>query len=243
VNNLKSALLGAVFLAGMSTLMTANAADVYSRGSVKDSGPVDYRPAISWTGFYVGAHAGGAFSDAFDIELSLGGASDSEELEVDNTWLAGVHLGYNWQSTGGLVLGVEGAWSFLGGDRSVEDSDVEVDDQWLASIRGRLGYAFGQTLVYATGGVAFLNSDKEELFGNLFDETTTGWVAGAGVEYKIRQNVSLGLEGLYYAFEEDSVTLGQIEGQNLNLDVDRDFWTVQARITYHFGDRHAEPLK
>jgi outer membrane immunogenic protein len=254
VKNLKTTFLGAVFLAGMSTLMSANAADVYSRGSLKDSGPVDYRPAISWTGFYIGAHAGGAFSDELDVTLSIdtdmGSRSRSNSLEIDNTWLAGLHLGYNWQSTGGLVLGVEGAWSFLGGDRDLDVADgLEIDDQWLASIRGRLGYAFGQTLVYATGGVAFLGSDHDKFFADAigedvfdFDDTTTGWVAGVGVEYKLRENVSLGLEGLYYAFEDDDTVSD--DGGSATLDFERDFWTVQARVTYHFGDRHAaEPLK
>jgi outer membrane immunogenic protein len=244
VNNLKSTLLGAVFLAGMSTLMTANAADVYSRGSVKDSGPVDYRPAISWTGFYIGAHAGGVFGD----EIELSGTSDdgeeirsgSETAEVDNTWLAGVHLGYNWQRHGGLVLGVEGAWSFLGGERDVEvegDFEGTVEDNWVASIRGRLGFAAGATLFYGTGGVAFLNSEDN----GPFDDTLTGWVAGLGVEHKLRDNLSLGLEGLYYSFEDEArFSRGEA---TINTDLERDFWTVQARITYHFGDRHADPLK
>jgi outer membrane immunogenic protein len=247
VNNLKSTCLGAVFLAGMSTLMTANAADVYSRGSVKDSGPVDYRPAISWTGFYLGAHAGGVFSDEIDLTFSRGDDSLNVPGEIDNTWLAGVHVGYNRQTSENLVLGIEGSWSFLGGERDVDidarefDLDIvdgEQDDNWLASIRGRLGFAAGSTLIYATGGVAFLNSGN----GDPFDDTLTGWVAGVGVEHKLRDNLSLGLEGLYYSFEDDATLSGFEEG-DINVDLERDFWTIQARLTYHFGDRHAEPLK
>jgi outer membrane immunogenic protein len=246
VNNLKSTLLGAVFLAGMSTLMTANAADVYSRGSIKDSGPVDYRPAISWTGFYAGVHAGGVFGDEIDLTFSNGRESETRNGEIDNTWLAGVHVGYNRQTSGNLVLGIEGSWSFLGGERDVDVSregvdlgTAELDDNWLASIRGRLGFAAGSTLIYATGGVAFLNSDNDDLV----DDTLTGWVVGVGIEHKLRDNLSLGLEGLYYAFEDDATIRG-LETGDIDVDLERDFWTVQARITYHFGDRHAaEPQK
>ncbi len=59
-------------------------------------------------------------------------------------WLGGVHAGYNWQKDGPLVLGIEGDVMF--GD--------EVD--YLASIRGRIGYAMGDVLLYGTGGVAFM---------------------------------------------------------------------------------------
>jgi outer membrane immunogenic protein len=136
---------------------------------------------------------------------------------------------------------VEGAWSVLGGERDVEvdgDDAGEIEDNWVASVRGRLGYAFGSTLVYGTGGVAFLNTDDADPF----DDTLTGWVAGAGVEHKLRDNLSLGLEGLYYSFEDD--VSESADGLRATADLERDFWTVQARITYHFGDRHGgESLK
>jgi outer membrane immunogenic protein len=228
LKTLKLALLGATFLAGASAFSGAYAADVYARGgSIKDTGPVDYAPAITWTGFYVGAHAGGAFGDT--IEFSVPGAS--VENDVDNTWLAGVHVGYNWQTARNFVLGIEGSLGVLGEDRGVEfdGEDLgELSDDWLASIRGRVGYASGATLLYGTGGIAFLSGDHEP-----FDDTFTGWVAGAGVEHKFRDNLSFGVEGLYYSFEDE------FNG----VDLERDFFTVQARLTYHLGDRHSDPLK
>lgn len=243
--NLRVALLGAAILAG--ALSSANAADVYARGeSLKDS-PVEM-PAIAWAGFYAGLHAGGAFGDEMSITLSQLGFSDTETSDVENTWLAGVHVGYNWQMSN-IVLGIEGSFSALGGKREVEFAGfTEQDDNWLASIRGRLGYAAGPVLIYATGGVAFLNSEGSftALDANFesvapFDGTTTGWVAGGGVEYKLGGNWSLGVEGLYYSFEDDA-TVPQF-GFNDEFDYERDFWTVQARLTYHFGDLHGESLK
>lgn len=227
LNNLKSTLLGAVFLAGMSTLMTANAADVYSRGSIKDSGPVDYRPAIGWTGFYIGGHAGSTFDDtaSLDIDDRELDALFGGDVEVDEVGIAGIHLGYNWQTARNLVLGIEGSVTF-----PFDSDDFGAD--YLATIRGRLGYAFGNTLIYGTGGIAFASVEDE-----FSDDTETGWVAGLGIEHKLRDNLSLGLEGLYYSFEDDD----SIDG--IDIEAERDFWTIQARITYHFGDRHADPLK
>jgi outer membrane immunogenic protein len=202
VKSLKLALLGATFLAGAGLVSGANAADVYARGgSVKD-GPVDYYPAITWSGFYAGINLGAAFNDEDN-----GGDDDD-----DTMFIGGFHIGYNWQKPSNVVIGLEG------------DVDFADDIDYLASIRGRLGYAMGPTLLYATGGVAFLGVDDD-----FEDDTLTGWTAGLGIEHKLRENVSLGLEGLYYDFDED------------NFD-DADFWTVRARLTYHFGDR-GEALK
>lgn len=225
LNNLKSTLLGAVFLAGMSTLMTANAADVYSRGSIKDSGPVDYRPAISWTGFYIGAHAGSTFDDTLSPEDDR-----EDDIELDSSFIAGLHVGYNWQTHSHLVLGVEADVSVGPFEHDEDGFEFETTD-YLASIRGRLGYSFGNTLLYGTGGVAFLQWSDDVV---IEDDNTIGWVAGAGIEHKFRDNWSLGLEGLYYSFDDN---------EQDGIEFERDLWTVRARLTYHFGDRHADPLK
>jgi outer membrane immunogenic protein len=206
MKSFKLALLGATFLVGAVAASGANAADVYGRGgSIKD-GPVDYMPAITWTGFYFGANLGAAFNDEDN-----GGDDDD-----DTAFIGGLHAGYNWQKHGNLVLGVEG------------DVDFADDIDYLASLRGRLGYAAGPTLFYATAGVAFLGFE-DELSD---DDTLTGWVAGLGVEHKVRENVSLGLEGLYYAFDEDDVASD-----------DADFWALRARLTFHLGDSRGDALK
>lgn len=151
---------------------------------------MDYAPSITWTGFYIGANIGAAWDDSDDIEII-----------DDATLIGGGHLGYNWQGPSNFVVGLEGDIEFL------EDVD------YLATIRGRLGYSFGPTLAYVTGGAAFID------FGDFDDE---GWVAGLGVEHKIRDNVSFGVEGLYYGFEDD-------------FGDDANFWAARARLTYHFG--------
>ncbi len=197
---LKSLSLGLLSALALTAAMpAAQAADVYNRGSMKDAGPVDYAPPITWTGFYIGANLGGAWDDSDDVEI----------LD-DSTLIGGGHLGYNWQKSNNVVIGIEGDVSFSDG----------ID--YLATIRGRLGYAFGPTLVYATGGAAFIGFD-ENLFG---DDSDTGWVAGLGLERKIRENVSFGVEGLYYGFEGD---------EDFGGDDDANFFVARARLTYHFG--------
>ena len=125
----------------------------------------------------------------------------------DAAFTAGGHIGYNWQTPRDIVFGVEGDGDFLDGT------------DYLATVRGRLGYAFGPTLVYGTGGGAFIGF-SDDVNGKNND---TGWVAGGGIEHKIRENLSVGVEGLYYGFDDNSNDNGG----------DNNFWTARARLTYH----------
>ena len=200
------ALLGATFLIGAAG--AASAADLGRGGGGYKDGPSDYQPVLSWTGFYFGVNAGASFSD---IENEDGDDSDA-------AFVGGLHVGYNWQKHGPWVFGLEGDVSFA--------DDID----YLATIRGRLGYAVGPTLVYATGGAAFLG--VEDNSGD--DDTITGWVAGGGLEHKLRENVSIGVEGLYYSFD----------GDDFGSDDDADTFTVRARLTYHLGGGgHGDALK
>ena len=188
----KSLALGmAGALAFAAAVGSASAADI-EQG---DDGPEPGTYPLLWSGFYVGVNIGGAFDD-----------SEVEVLDDEAILIGGGHLGYNFQTPNNLVLGVEG---------DITDFDnVDV----LFSLRGRLGYAFGPTLLYGTGGVAFFGEN------DTFDgDTDTGYVFGGGLERKLTRNVSLGVEGLYYSFE-DELTEDEIN-----------FWTVRARATFHFN--------
>lgn len=214
-------------------MSAASAADVYRRdGGLKDE-PYAYAP-ITWTGFYVGANVGATFGDTLDLDSESEGKAS---VDIDNALMAGIHIGYNWQTPSNWVYGIEADLGIVNDDI---DEEIEVDvTDYLATIRGRLGYAYGNSLIYATAGVAFLGySDELQDFG--FDDTAVGFVVGGGVEHKLSNNFSLGLEGLYYNVSSD----GRDDFEIGNFDVDRDFWAIRARATYHFNaDRYDAPLK
>ena len=219
---LQAALLGATFL--VAAAAAANAADVYDRkGSFKDE-PAYVSPT-TWAGFYAGIHAGSTFDDT----LTLTDGDSSISGEADSAFVGGIHVGYNWQKSTNWVFGLEAAVSLLDDG----EEDFEVTD-YLASVRGRLGYATGNSLFYGTGGVAFLGY-SDDVAGLLDEDTAVGFVVGGGFEHKLTDNISFGVEGLYYDFSSETILPG--------VDLERDLWTIQARLSYHLNRGNDEALK
>ncbi len=167
-------------------------------------------PAVSdWTGLYVGAHAG------FGGGSSGAVLSDPAAAATANTYggtITGVQAGYNYQLRSGMLLGVEADISFPSylTSNSVVSSLATgrsaVTEQWdyVGTARGRLGYAAGSWLTYATGGFAWAGERFLNASATFGDEkqlnTRLGWAAGAGVEYAFAPHWSLKLEYLYSQF-------------------------------------------
>jgi outer membrane immunogenic protein len=189
----------------------------------------------TWSGFYAGGHLGGALDQrAFSIQ-DLSGGDLSLPSPSEDQILIGLHGGYNWQVQQ-IVLGIEGDVSFSN------------DANYLASIRGRLGFApWDRLLLYGTAGAAFINLDEpfavqSALNGPLTfnrNRTETGFVVGGGGEYRVLPNTSLGAEGLFYDFGSSSTLLStppEAGGEPFVFKDDLNFWVVRGRLTYYFND-------
>lgn len=229
----------------------ASAADLFGRdyGSIKDA---PY--AFSWTGAYVGAHAGLMTGNTQGgPDLNCGGAPLCQfiqgALSTDydmNGALFGGHIGYNYQS-GSAVIGIEASYSGSNaqGDGSLLlgflNSRRELD--WLATVTGRLGYAMGQSLIYVKGGVAWGDLQTDVTLGtvNILSggETHVGWTAGLGFEHALTNNVTVRIE--YAHIDLDT------EGHALRLNpaiapigvigttqVEAEFDTLTLGVSYKF---------
>jgi len=131
--------------------------------------------------------------------------------------IGGVQAGYNLRLPSGLLLGVETDISFpnylisnsVVSSLATARSDVTEQWDYVGTARGRVGYAAGSWLVYATGGLAFAGERflNTPAIGN--DEkilhTRLGWAAGGGVEYGFAPHWSVRLEYLYSQFERVAV--------------------------------------
>lgn len=159
-------------LAGMAVAATPAAADGGKGPARADRASY---PSI-WQGLYGGVHLGAASS------------------EHDDGLVAGVQVGYNWQSNY-FVYGLEG-------DLSLADGSID----WLASVRGRAGYLLDpRLLAYATLGFGFANAGGTE----------SDMVFGLGVEGRINPTTTVRLEYLSYGDLDIDVVRA---GINFKLD-------------------------
>jgi outer membrane immunogenic protein len=192
----------------------ASAADLAARPYTK--APV-LAPVYSWTGCYIGAQAGGKWgTNRVNYEQNILGFAPGTRAAADydnNGWLVGGTVGCNYQA-GNWVFGIEGdgAWAEANGE-AIETAfpafRIRTEEKWLATIRGRVGYAFApQWLVYATGGVAFsgvsLRNYVPAGVTTSQENTLTGWTVGGGVEYAFTPNWSVKVEGLYIEYDRSS---------------------------------------
>ena len=139
----------------------ASAADLSAPYTPPPATTYTQPPSWSWTGPYAGLVGG------------YGWATPG------NGWEGGGYIGYNIQTNTHLVVGVEGDLLAAG----------KTDNNWDATLRGRVGYAFNRVLLYGTGGVAFGG-----LQNGGASSTNTGWTAGVGVEAAVTQNVTARVE-------------------------------------------------
>ncbi|MBN8921248.1 MAG: porin family protein [Rhizobiales bacterium] len=154
--------------------------------------------------------------------------------------VGGLHLGYNYQ-VGTMVFGIEGDFegSGVSGDSTVAApfTSMSFDSRWQGSIRGRLGAAFGPTLLYVTGGAAFADFRHELQVGGgpieEFDRSKTGWTVGAGVEYALSQNWSTRLEYRYTDYGRVT-NVSTIAAPGFTYRDDPSFHTVRLGVSYRF---------
>lgn len=227
----KASIATALVFAALST--SAFAADL---PNIK--GPPAYvpplAPVFSWTGCYIGVNAGGAWANQSAntndpvINAFVNQAPDYVGVK-GSSFIGGGQAGCNYEFPGtGFVVGVEGDFSgtnlsntvtgpndFLGGG-PVGTGFVQFsrDVHWLASIRGRIGYAIIPTvMIYATGGGAisrasYTGFDVFDACPNCgstsFSSTPAGWVAGGGIEWAFTNNWLLRGEFLHYSLAGSS---------------------------------------
>jgi outer membrane immunogenic protein len=154
-------------------------------------------PVADWTGFYLGGNVGSANARN---ETSLAVLGTNERFTPAPAGkIGGVQAGYNWQAPNfvfGIEADIQGSTqednrtcvaNCQGANGTFANYDAKLP--WFGTVRGRLGYSAGSTLLYATGGYAYGNvkTDINSTFLNgpvtsRFSETKGGWTVGAGIE-------------------------------------------------------------
>ena len=213
-------------------------------------------PAANWSGLYVGANAGAGFGDVKSTGMSgLSALTNTSLSSAPNAIhrsgpVGGLQAGYSVQS-GSIVYGLEGDFAFGSIRGSLDTGGVvnSVDASGAANavpltaslnskisalitVRGRVGYAFDNMLLYGTGGFASGYHEGRgtatamgatPVYGQV-TEWVPGWTLGAGGEYAMSRNVSLKVEYLYAQL--NNKILGQSVSHSLNL--------LRAGVNYRF---------
>ena len=247
-----------ILLAGVGLIalaVSASAADLARRAPLPAPAPVAVAPIYTWTGFYFGGHLGWGSAELESTLVDPFGpflAGSTFGGEGAGGFLGGVQAGFNWQA-GAWVFGVEAqvSWTDIiregtiavvgpgGTNTIVHSTGIDL----VGSLAGRLGVAFGNALIYAKGGAAFLDWSSSVAFagpnvpgvGSIsFGDTEWGWMVGAGVEWGFIPNLSTKLEYNFMSFDLDQhrFTLG---GVSSRFDNEFDVHVVKLGINYRFG--------
>jgi len=186
----------------------------------------------TWTGFYLGGDIGGAWSHTDGSWGGLAGVNPTSGGENGSSFLGGAHVGYDYQFAPSWVIGVEGDWTWThaGGSNSQtwtlagtgtpipgSATTMNATVDWLASIRGRLGYLITPSVMaYVTGGAAWggihygaTASDPAAgyLASTAFNNTSDGFVVGGGLEWAMTTHWSIRAEYLYYRLDSGQSAL------------------------------------
>ena len=228
---LAAALLAAVSLPTASALAQDaddNWTGFYVGGSVGANAPSDESDRgvefdTNLDGQYGDTVRTGAGADAFSPGFCGGRATSPrpttgcQDDSGGDEW--GARVGYDWQM-GSLVFGgvleytsndARDTQGFFSTTPARYEFTRDLDD--MLALRGRIGYAFGETqdwLGYFTAGYAkanvdhtFRTSNGANSFTGRGDDKADGYQAGLGIERKVLDSFSIGLEYLFTQLEDD----------------------------------------
>ena len=190
-----------------------------------------------WSGPYLGAYAGLGLGD---LKVKFDGIHP-HSTDLDG-FAGGGLAGWAFQS-GALVVAIEADVGVTGQDGEVRDSVKlaapdpypyvdKFSKPWEAHLRLRAGWACGDLLLFASGGLALagVKFGYQDIYDQSYDwdrGTQLGWTAGGGVDYALDGSFALRLEYAYDDFGEQSY----FEGRD---DVALKTHTLRLAVTYGF---------
>jgi opacity protein-like surface antigen len=204
----------------------------------------------NWTGFYIGGNVGGGSATAAIEDNSCFFCAGGSHNNAFAT--GGAQIGYNYQFGNGLV-GFEADVNansikhniILGADDG-EALSVALKSDVSGTIRGRVGLALNNALIYATGGAAWADAKLSAVgvspsTGVIFNNADTanssgtvwGAVIGAGAEFAINPNWSVGAEFLHTAYQHSNAPIVRPNGASPcgNVAIEASNCLISSQLT------------
>jgi outer membrane immunogenic protein len=245
--------------AGGSTFSVKNQQQVFRGGVNYRFGP-DQSAGIgrtyNWAGLFVGGSVGYGIGRN-DSTLAIP-AANAEAFFLSPRGLDGGGIvGYNWQF-GSWVVGLDadiqgstgsGYLTCVNLCAGAGATTIDQKLSWFGTVRGRLGYAVGPALFYATGGIAY-GEVKESIaqagVNPSFSHSKSGFAVGGGIENRLDifgllgPNWTTRTEYLYVDLGSvsDNFANPAIAGgaaQTLTSNIHEHVW--RTVVSYKFGGR------
>jgi high affinity Mn2+ porin len=233
-------------------------------GDLPVKAPPQSAQAYDWTGFYFGGHVGyaGGSSNWSATPTGAAGAAQSGSFSLfqpfdpfseAGSYFAGLQAGYDTMLPDRIVIGAKVDASFpgflplsgitIGGSSTFAAPAIGLETYSetmlsFGTVRGRIGYAPGNWLFYATGGFAWAY-DQVSLTPAATGITEShlssrfGGAAGAGVEAPVAPHWTASLEYLVLPFGRTGT---DFLGTGQRFDADLTVQMLRAGLNYHFGD-------
>jgi outer membrane immunogenic protein len=212
----------------------AQAADLPTRKEAPP--PVFVPPPFTWTGFYIGANAGGVWAQgsrtatlfAPGAGIFLNNFFPGNIGKSQSGFIGGGQAGYNWQS-GAAVFGIETDFDgtslsknfnftslpftnagLFNGDTLNVNAKASLD--WLGTTRGRIGFVAtpdNRLMFYGTGGVAYGGGSSNF---NIFDSRRGLFWSGNPSSTRVGWTLGAGVE---YAITNNITIKGEYLYYNL----------------------------
>ena len=188
------------------TLLAALAVTLFALLPAHAEGP-------KWTGVYVGVHGG---LDLTTTEVGVGGLVNIDGLSGNGTAFGG-HVGGDIRIPGtDVIVGLNADYTQSNASFDVSSPllpvkllSAELDHSW--AVTGRVGYSMGKALPYILGGYTQAKASASLLGTDIGSETLKGWIAGAGVEFRLDYGLSIAGEYRYTHFDSLSYLGGALE--------------------------------
>ena len=213
--------------------------------------PVLAQEAPSSSGFYVGGHVGYMFGTANATQSDPNGVASAGGLSGYGAFMGGVQAGYEHHFASKMMLGAEIDMSFPSAQdlsqvlsyRATGNGTVNEQLEYLASLRGRVGYDLGSWTPFLTGGIAWAStrvSRTDLATGNEDAQSSNvrlGYVLGAGVDHRLDSRWSARAEYLYTNLAPTTFTFGSAPA---SYQSQYDLHRFRIGLNYKFGAPEAK---
>ncbi len=207
---MRKILLGGIALTALAAAFPSFAADLPPNSGGSYYTPYTPAPVFNWSGLYLGANGGYGFGSFLGGGTTRFGSADAGVL--------GGTLGYNYQINQFLVgLESDFDWTSFKSSKTYLPGPIyetaKLDSLW--TLRGRVGYAMDNVLLFATGGYAggMIRTNLTDstlpvpLGGPTYasDNYSNGFAIGGGLEYAFSSVLSAKAEYLYTSLDNQSI--------------------------------------